>query len=89
MLKFERQVKHDDKGVELEEKKFNHSVAMEKKKWDHGIKLEEKNLDWEKEEKEKEQSFEMNNWHHKNILVKTQKRLSDWPICSSSLFEDV
>ncbi|KNZ64469.1 hypothetical protein VP01_10250g1, partial [Puccinia sorghi] len=31
MLKFERQVKNDDKGVELEEKKFNHSVALEEK----------------------------------------------------------
>ena len=51
MLKFERQVKNDDKGVELEEKKFNHSVALEEKKWDHGVKLEEKKLDWEKEEK--------------------------------------
>jgi len=59
MLKFERQVKNDDKGVELEEKKFNHSVALEEKKWDHGVKLEEKKLDWEKEEKEKDRSFEM------------------------------
>ncbi|KNZ64658.1 hypothetical protein VP01_10068g2 [Puccinia sorghi] len=29
------------------------------KRWDHGIKLEEKKLDWEKEEKGKDQSFEM------------------------------
>ncbi|KNZ48308.1 hypothetical protein VP01_5761g1 [Puccinia sorghi] len=46
MLKFEKQVKNNDKGVELEKKKFNHS-------------LEEKKLDWEKEEKEEDQSFEM------------------------------
>ncbi|KNZ45783.1 hypothetical protein VP01_7805g2 [Puccinia sorghi] len=73
MLKFERQVKNDDKGVELEEKKFNHSVALEENKWDHGIKLEEKKLDWEKEDKEKDWIFEMAklyNWHQKNILVK-------------------
>ncbi|KNZ58623.1 hypothetical protein VP01_1893g4 [Puccinia sorghi] len=59
MLKFEQQVKNNDKGVELEEKKFSHSVVLEEKKWDHGINLEEKKLDWEKEEKEKYQSFEM------------------------------
>ncbi|KNZ45078.1 hypothetical protein VP01_850g5 [Puccinia sorghi] len=40
MLKFEQQVKNNDKGVELEERKFNHSVALEEKKWDHGINLE-------------------------------------------------
>ena len=70
MLKFERQIKNDDKGVELEERKFNHSITLEEKKWDHGvkleekkwdhgIKLEEKKLDWEKEEKEKDRRFEM------------------------------
>ncbi|KNZ46979.1 hypothetical protein VP01_677g2 [Puccinia sorghi] len=41
----EIQVKSDDKGVELEEKKFNHSVALEEKKLYHGIKLEEKMWD--------------------------------------------
>ncbi|KNZ46047.1 hypothetical protein VP01_7605g1 [Puccinia sorghi] len=59
MLKFEWQVKNDEKGVELEEEKFKHLVALEEKKWDHRIKLEEKKLDWEKEEKEKDRSFEM------------------------------
>ncbi|KNZ49143.1 hypothetical protein VP01_5188g1 [Puccinia sorghi] len=54
MLKFEQKVKNNDKGFELEEKKFNHSVALEEKKWDHEIKLDEKKLDWEKEEKEKD-----------------------------------
>ncbi|KNZ60843.1 hypothetical protein VP01_14933g1, partial [Puccinia sorghi] len=39
-VKFEQQVKNDEKGVELEEKKLNHSVALEEKKWDHGIKQE-------------------------------------------------
>ncbi|KNZ49432.1 hypothetical protein VP01_5009g1 [Puccinia sorghi] len=53
LTEFERQVKIDYKGVELEEKNFNHSVALEEKKWDHGIKLEKKKLDWEKEEKKK------------------------------------
>ncbi|KNZ64657.1 hypothetical protein VP01_10068g1, partial [Puccinia sorghi] len=28
MLKFERQVKNNDKGFEMEEKKLNHSVAL-------------------------------------------------------------
>ena len=70
MLKFEQQIKNNDKGVELEERKFNHSITLEEKKWDHGvkleekkwdhgIKLEEKKLDWEKEEKEKDRRFEM------------------------------
>ncbi|KNZ46659.1 hypothetical protein VP01_7085g1, partial [Puccinia sorghi] len=59
ILKFESQVKNNDKGVELEEKKFNHSVALEEKKWDHGMNLEKTKLDWEKEEKDKDQSFEM------------------------------
>ena len=70
MLKFERQVKNNDKGIELEEKKFNHSVKLEEKKWVHGIeleekkwdreiKLEERKLDLEKDEKEKDRSFEM------------------------------
>ena len=70
MLKFKCQVKNNDKGVELEEKKFNHSITLEEKKWDHGInfeekkwdhsiKLEEKQLDWSKDEEEKDRSFEM------------------------------
>ncbi|KNZ60427.1 hypothetical protein VP01_15569g1, partial [Puccinia sorghi] len=42
MLKFERQVKNDDKSVELEEKKFNHSVTLEEKKWNNEIRLEER-----------------------------------------------
>ncbi|KNZ64613.1 hypothetical protein VP01_100g7 [Puccinia sorghi] len=58
ILKFEFQVINDDnKGVEMEEEKFNYLVALEENKWDHGIKLEEKNLDWEKEEKEKYRRF--------------------------------
>ena len=72
MLKFKCQVKNNDKGVELEEKKFNHSITLEEKKWDHGInfeekkwdhsiKLEEKKLDWDKEEEEKDRSFEVAN----------------------------
>ncbi|KNZ51161.1 hypothetical protein VP01_4063g2 [Puccinia sorghi] len=52
-------IKNNDKIVELEGKKFNHSVALEEKKWDHEIGLEEKKLAWEKDEKEKDQSFEM------------------------------
>ena len=70
MMKYERQVQNNGKGVELEEKKFNHSIILDKKKWDHGIKLEEKKwehgikweekwLEWEKEEKDRDQSFEM------------------------------
>lgn len=51
--------KNTDKGLELEEKKFNYSVLLEEKKWDHGIQLEEKKFHWEKEEKEKDQQFEM------------------------------
>ncbi|KNZ61758.1 hypothetical protein VP01_13617g1, partial [Puccinia sorghi] len=45
MLKFERQVKNDDKGVELES-------GITGSSW-------KKKLDWEKEEKEKDRSFEM------------------------------
>ena len=70
MMKYERQVQNNGKGVELEEKKFNHLIILDKKKWDHGIKLEEKKwehgikweekrLEWEKEEKDRDQSFEM------------------------------
>ena len=70
MMKYERQVQNDGRGVELEEKKFNHSIILDEKKWDHGIKLEEKKwehgikweekqLEWEKEEKDRDQSFEM------------------------------
>ena len=70
MMKFERQVQNEGKGVELEEKKFNHSILLDEKKWDHGIKLEEKKwehgimleekkLNWEKEEKDKDRNFEM------------------------------
>ncbi|KNZ51265.1 hypothetical protein VP01_4017g2, partial [Puccinia sorghi] len=42
MLKYECQFKNNDKGVELEEKNFNHTVALGENKWFHGIKLEEK-----------------------------------------------
>ncbi|KNZ59079.1 hypothetical protein VP01_1803g4 [Puccinia sorghi] len=54
----EMKFKNNDKGVELEEKKFNHSVTLEEEKWDHGIKLWKISLT-EKEEKEKDRSFEM------------------------------
>jgi len=70
MMKFERQVQNEGKGVELEENTFNHSILLDEKKWDHGIKLEEKKwehgimleekkLNWEKEEKDKDRNFEM------------------------------
>ena len=70
MMKYERQIQNNGKGVALEEKKFNHSIILEKKqqdhginleekKWDHGIKWEEKRLEWEKEEKDRDRSFEM------------------------------
>jgi hypothetical protein len=75
MMKFERQVANDNKGVQLEEKKFNHSIQLEEKKWDysmkldekkwdHGIKLEEKKLDWQKEEKDWDRNFEMAKLDH-------------------------
>ena len=39
-------------------------IILDEKNWDHGIKLEEKKweekqLEWEKEEKDRDQSFEM------------------------------
>ncbi|KNZ44749.1 hypothetical protein VP01_8873g1, partial [Puccinia sorghi] len=52
-----RQVKNDDKGVEMEEKKLNKSVALEEKKCDHRIKLDERKLDTEKRRRNKKTRF--------------------------------
>ncbi|KNZ45807.1 hypothetical protein VP01_779g9 [Puccinia sorghi] len=59
MLKFERRSKMMTRGLNWRRKNFNHTWALEEKKWNHGINMEENKLDWEKEEKEKDRSFEM------------------------------
>ena len=69
-MKYDQLMEKEDKGINLEEKKFTHAKEMESKRWDHsieiekrnyncGIDLEEKKMKWEAEEKEKEQQFEI------------------------------
>ena len=69
-MKYDWLMEKEDKGINLEEKKFTHAKEMESKRWDHsieiekrnyncGIDLEEKKMKWEAEEKEKEQKFEI------------------------------
>ncbi|POV99325.1 hypothetical protein PSTT_13857 [Puccinia striiformis] len=59
MFKFDRQMNKDDKGVELEGRRLDHTIALDQKKWDQGIEIEEKKLTWEKEERAKDRQFEI------------------------------
>ncbi|POW09982.1 hypothetical protein PSTT_06432, partial [Puccinia striiformis] len=60
----------ENKRIDWEDKKFDHTKQMENKKWDHSIKLEgkkwnqgikakESKLKWEADEKEKDHQFEI------------------------------
>ena len=62
MMKLDHLVHNKYKGIELEEKKFNHSIIIEEKKWDQGIKLEDKRMEWEKEEKKKIENLRWLSW---------------------------
>ncbi|PLW37802.1 hypothetical protein PCASD_11298 [Puccinia coronata f. sp. avenae] len=57
--KYQRQLAIDNKTVELEEKKFMRSSKLEEKKWERELKMDEKRLKWEKDEKAKDQTFEL------------------------------
>ncbi|PLW29668.1 hypothetical protein PCASD_20222 [Puccinia coronata f. sp. avenae] len=57
--KYQRQLAIDNKTVELEEKKFMRSSKLEEKKWEQELKMDEKRLEWEKDEKAKDQTFEL------------------------------
>ncbi|PLW53401.1 hypothetical protein PCANC_06094 [Puccinia coronata f. sp. avenae] len=57
--KYQRQLAIDNKTVELEEKKFMRSSKLEEKKWEQDLKMDEKRLEWEKDEKAKDQTFEL------------------------------
>jgi hypothetical protein len=57
--KYQRQLAIDNKMVELEEKKFMRSSKLEEKKWEQELKMDEKRLEWEKDEKAKDQTFEL------------------------------
>jgi hypothetical protein len=50
---------HNNKTVKLEEKKFMHLSQLEEKKWHQELKMDEKRLEWEKDEKAKDQTFEL------------------------------
>ncbi|KNZ51590.1 hypothetical protein VP01_3896g2, partial [Puccinia sorghi] len=88
--------------LKFECQEWDHGIKLKEKKWDHGIRPEERKVDCEKEEKEKDKSFEMANLEQLEfqkhigkkyylitqcvVSLKTQKRLSTWQVCSSSLF---
>ncbi|PLW18353.1 hypothetical protein PCANC_14201 [Puccinia coronata f. sp. avenae] len=58
--KYQRQLAINNKTVELEEKKkFMRSSKLEEKKWERELKMDEKRLEWEKDEKAKDQTFEL------------------------------
>ncbi|PLW56946.1 hypothetical protein PCANC_02852 [Puccinia coronata f. sp. avenae] len=57
--KYQRQLAIDNKTVKLEEKKFMRSSKLEEKKWERELKMDEKRLEWEKDEKAKDQTFEL------------------------------
>ncbi|PLW39480.1 hypothetical protein PCANC_16813 [Puccinia coronata f. sp. avenae] len=57
--KYQRQLAIDNKTVKLEEKKFMRSSKLEEKKWERELKTDEKRLEWEKDEKAKDQAFEL------------------------------
>ncbi|PLW06508.1 hypothetical protein PCASD_11071 [Puccinia coronata f. sp. avenae] len=57
--KYQRQLAINNKMVELEEKKFMRSSKLEEKKWEQELKMDEKRLEWEKDEKAKDQTFEL------------------------------
>ncbi|KAI9601914.1 hypothetical protein KEM48_001202 [Puccinia striiformis f. sp. tritici PST-130] len=69
-MKYDRLIAKENKSINLEDKKFDHTKQMENKKWDHsielegkkwnqGIKAEESKLKWEADEKEKDRQFEI------------------------------
>ncbi|KAI9605346.1 hypothetical protein KEM48_002286 [Puccinia striiformis f. sp. tritici PST-130] len=69
-MKYDRLIAKENKSINLEDKKFDHTKQMENKKWDHsielegkkwnqGIKAEESKLKWEADEKEKDRRFEI------------------------------
>jgi hypothetical protein len=57
--KYQCQLAINNKTVELEEKKFMRSSQLEEKKWDQELKMDENRLEWEKDEKQKDQTFEL------------------------------
>ncbi|PLW54707.1 hypothetical protein PCANC_11672 [Puccinia coronata f. sp. avenae] len=57
--KYQRQLAIDNKTVKLEKKKFMRSSKLEEKKWELELKMDEKRLKWEKDEKAKDQTFEL------------------------------
>ncbi|PLW35838.1 hypothetical protein PCASD_14449 [Puccinia coronata f. sp. avenae] len=57
--KYQRQLAINNKTVKLEEKKFMRSSKLEEKKWERELKMDEKRLEWEKDEKAKDQTFEL------------------------------
>jgi hypothetical protein len=59
--KYQRQLAINNKMVELEEKKFMHLSQLEEKKWEQEQEMDEKRLQWEKDEKAKDQTFELFN----------------------------
>jgi hypothetical protein len=56
---YQRQLAINNKMVELEEKKFIRLSNLEEKKWEQELKMDEKRLEWEKDEKAKDQTFEL------------------------------
>ncbi|POW04336.1 hypothetical protein PSHT_11253 [Puccinia striiformis] len=65
-MKYDRLIAKENKSINLEDKKFDHTKQMENKKWDHSIELEGRNgikelrpRRWEADEKEKDRRFEI------------------------------
>ena len=57
--KYQHQLAINNKTVELEEKKCMRSSQLEEKKWEQEQEMDEKRLQWEKDEKAKDQTFEL------------------------------
>jgi Skp family chaperone for outer membrane proteins len=57
--KYQSQLATNNKTVKLEEKKFMRLSKLEEKKWEQELRMDENWLEWEKNEKEKDQTFEI------------------------------
>ncbi|KAI9600445.1 hypothetical protein KEM48_001327 [Puccinia striiformis f. sp. tritici PST-130] len=86
-MKYDQAMEKELKGIDLEEKKFEHARTMADKRWDRAIQVKEKKLDdgvkietakvqWEAAEKEKDCQFEIKKLEtqggHKNKAKKLE-----------------
>ena len=84
-MKYDWLMEKEDKGINLEEKKFTHAKEMESKRWDHsieiekrnyncGIDLEEKKWNGRQRKKKKSKSLKLKNSKLRLLKKTSQKR---------------